>query len=204
MNFLLSFSQDSSAVFRLLSAGYWICLFFYSHPMFACGLPPASCMLVTSWAIYTYFQNEVCVCVCVCVRARVCERARVWSCPTLCNSVDCSPLVSSVHGIFQVRIVECVAISFSRGSSQSRNQTCISCVSCIGRWILYQLHQLGSPSGMINLVKLIFPPWLASRNPGVFWKCRRGLRIQAHLNNNVVSYGLKYYQGDTGIENKIT
>ena len=92
----------------------------------------------------------------------------------------------------------------ARGSSQSRNQTCISCVSCIGRWILYQLHQLGSPSGVINLVKLIFPPWLASRNPGVFWKCRRGLRIQAHLNNNVVSYGLKYYQGDTGIENKIT
>ena len=154
MNVLLSFSQDSSAVFRLLSAGYWICLFFYSHPMFACGLPPASCMLVTSWAIYTYFQNEVCVYVCV--------YARVRSCPTLCNSVDCSPIVSSVHGIFQARILECVAISFSRGSSQSRNQTCISCVSCIGRWILYQLHQLGSPSRVINLVKLIFLPWLAS------------------------------------------
>ena len=153
---------------------------------------------------FIHISRMKCVCVCVCVCTRVCVRARVWSCPTLCNSVDCSPLVSSVHGIFQVRIVECVAISFSRGSSQSRNQTCISCVSCIGRWILYQLHQLGSPSGMINLVKLIFPPWLASRNPGVFWKCRRGLRIQAHLNNNVVSYGLKYYQGDTGIENKIT
>ena len=129
MNVLLSFSQDSSAVFRLLSAGYWICLFFYSHPMFACGLPPASCMLVTSWAIYTYFQNEVCVYVCVC--------ARVRSCPTLCNSVDCSPIVSSVHGIFQARILECVAISFSRGSSlviqwlrlHAANAVCLGSIS---------------------------------------------------------------------------
>ena len=39
-----------------------------------------------------------------------------------------------VHGIFQGRILEWGAISFSRGSSQSRDQTC---VSWIGRWILY-------------------------------------------------------------------
>ena len=44
------------------------------------------------------------------------------------------PLGSSVHGIFQARILEWVAISFSRGSSQPRDQTCIS---CIDRWILY-------------------------------------------------------------------
>ena len=156
-------------------------------PPFACRLPPASSMFVTSWSVNTYFQNGVCVWVCVCV----CVHAHAWSCPTLCNSMDCSPLGSSVHRIFQARILEWVAISFSRGSSQSRNQTCISCVSCFGRRILYQLHQLGSPSRVINLVKLIFPPWLASPNPDVFWKCRRGLRIQAHLNNNVVSYGLK-------------
>ena len=47
---------------------------------------------------------------------------------------DCSPLGSSVHGIFQARILEWVAISFSRGSSWSRGQTCIS---RIGRRILY-------------------------------------------------------------------
>ena len=45
---------------------------------------------------------------------------------------------SSVHGIFQARILEWVAISFSRGSSQLRHQTCISCSSCIGRQILYE------------------------------------------------------------------
>ena len=39
-------------------------------------------------------------------------------CPTLCNPTDCSPPGSSVHGILQVRILEWVAIPFSRGSSQ--------------------------------------------------------------------------------------
>ena len=41
------------------------------------------------------------------------------------------------HGISQARILEWVAISFSRGSSRPRDQTPVSCVSCIGRWILY-------------------------------------------------------------------
>ena len=40
-----------------------------------------------------------------------------WLCPTLCNPMDCSPPSSSVHGISQARILEWVAISFSRGSS---------------------------------------------------------------------------------------
>ena len=52
-------------------------------------------------------------------------------CPTLCNPIDCSPPGSSVHMIFLGRILEWVAISFSRGSSQSRNQTRASCISCI-------------------------------------------------------------------------
>ena len=48
--------------------------------------------------------------------------------------MDCSPPVSSIHGIFQARILEWVAMPFSRASSQPRDQTCIS---CIGRQILY-------------------------------------------------------------------
>ena len=39
------------------------------------------------------------------------------SCPTLCDPRDCSPLVSSVHGIVQARILEWVALPSSRGSS---------------------------------------------------------------------------------------
>ena len=59
------------------------------------------------------------------------------SCPTLGNPMDYSLLDSSVHGIFQARILEWVAISFSRGSSRPRDWTRVSCVSCTGTWILY-------------------------------------------------------------------
>ena len=50
------------------------------------------------------------------------------SCPTLFDPVDCSPPGSSVHGISPARILEWVAVLFSRGSSPSRNQTCVSCM----------------------------------------------------------------------------
>ena len=46
--------------------------------------------------------------------------------------MDYSPPSSSIHGILQARILEWVAISFSRGSSWPRDQTHISCVSCTG------------------------------------------------------------------------
>ena len=42
--------------------------------------------------------------------------------------MDCNLPGSSVHGIFQARIVEGIAISFSRGSSQPRDWTCVSCI----------------------------------------------------------------------------
>ena len=57
--------------------------------------------------------------------------------PTLCNAMDCYQLDPSVHGILQVRILEWVAISSSRGSSWPRDWTQASCVSCMGRQILY-------------------------------------------------------------------
>ena len=47
-------------------------------------------------------------------------------CPTFCDPMDCIPPGSSVHGISQARVLEWVAISFSRGSSQCRDQTWIS------------------------------------------------------------------------------
>ena len=47
-------------------------------------------------------------------------------CPTVCNPLDCSLSGSSVHGILQARILEWVAISFSRGSSRPRDQTRVS------------------------------------------------------------------------------
>ena len=48
------------------------------------------------------------------------------SCPTLCNLMDCSPPGFSIHGILRARILEWIAISFSRASSRPRNQTQVS------------------------------------------------------------------------------
>ena len=52
----------------------------------------------------------------------------IQSCLTLCNPLDCSSPGSSVHGILQARVLEWVALSFSRGSSQS-SQTWVSCIA---------------------------------------------------------------------------
>ena len=74
------------------------------------------------------------------------------SCLTLCDPMDCSLPGSSVHGIYQVGILEQVAISYSRKSSRPRNQTRISCVSCISRWILYHCAII-EPQVPVNSVK---------------------------------------------------
>ena len=60
---------------------------------------------------------------------------------TLCDSTNCSPPGSSVHGVSQARILKWVAISFSRGSSQPRDQTHVSCWQADS----LPLSHLGSP-----------------------------------------------------------
>ena len=67
--------------------------------------------------IFYHSRNLFRVCVCVCVHA--CAQL----CPTLRNPKDYSPPGSSVHRISQAKVLEWVAISFSRGSSWIRNQT---------------------------------------------------------------------------------
>ena len=64
---------------------------------------------------------------------------------TFCDRMGCILPGSSVHGIFQARILEWVAMPSSRGSSQLRDQTHVSYVSYIGRWVLYHWYHLGSP-----------------------------------------------------------
>ena len=65
-------------------------------------------------------------CCCYCWAAN-----SLQSCLTLCDPMDCSPPGSSVHGIPQARILEWVAVPSSRGSSVPRDQTHVSCSSCI-------------------------------------------------------------------------
>ena len=50
---------------------------------------------------------------------------------TLCDSMDYSPSGSSVQGISQVRVLEQVAILYSRGSPRPRDGTCTSCISAL-------------------------------------------------------------------------
>ena len=59
------------------------------------------------------------------------------SCQTLWDLMGCSPLGFSVHGVSQARTQEWLAISYSRESFWPRDQTCVSGVSFIGRWIHY-------------------------------------------------------------------
>ena len=68
----------------------------------------------TTWEIYLSMKVKVLV-------------AQLY--PTLCNPMDCSPLGSSAHGILQARIMERVAIPFSRESSQPRGWTWVSCIA---------------------------------------------------------------------------
>ena len=84
------------------------------------------------------------------------------SCLTLCDSMDCSPPGSSVHGIFQARILEWVATPFSQGSSWPRDWTHVSCVSCIaGRffthWATNPTHCVPFPKSQLTLLLPRFP-----------------------------------------------
>ena len=68
-------------------------------------------------------------------------------CSTLCDPMGCNPPGSSVSGVLQARILEWVAICFSRGSSQPRDRTWVSHIE--GR--LYYLSHQETPSTIINL-----------------------------------------------------
>ena len=71
------------------------------------------------------------------INTYICASSVIQSCLTLCGPTDRSPLGSSLHGIFQAKILEWVSKPSSRGSSKPWDQTPVSCVSCTGRWILY-------------------------------------------------------------------
>ena len=136
------------------------------------------------------------------------------SCSTLCDSTDCSLPGSSAHGIFQARVLEWLAISFSRGSSRPRDWTQISCIvgrrfpiwvtrevkTCItvqGTFVFYYLFILTTPHGMWDLSS-------QTRN----WTCApcigsRVLTIRPHgkypptpQKNVMKKFTLKWYKND--------
>ena len=81
------------------------------------------------WKNHHFFSESIhkqfvlCVCVCVHVCAHVCTCTHARLCLTLCNPMD-----SSIHGVFQARMLKWVTISSSRGSSRRRDGTHVSCM----------------------------------------------------------------------------
>ena len=74
------------------------------------------------------------------------------SCPTLCDPMDCSLPGSYVHGIFQAKVLEWVAISFSRGSSWPRDRTQISHI--VGRcFTIWAIRQVPKPAASSHLTR---------------------------------------------------
>ena len=61
-----------------------------------------------------------------------------------CNSMNCSPAGSSVHGEISMQERQSSLPFPPPGISQPRDQTCVPYVACLGRWIHYHWHQLGS------------------------------------------------------------
>ena len=93
-----------------------------------------------------------------------CVCSVVQSCPTLCNPMDCSLPGSSVHGISQARILEWIAISSSRGSSQPRDQTCTSTLA--GRF--FTTEPAGKPVATSNchfITPLFYHFWRRQWHP---------------------------------------
>ena len=97
----------------------------------------ASLSSTISWSLLRFMSIELMmpsnhcilrgpVLLCVCTKS-------LQSCPTFCDSIDCSLPGSSVNEIFQERILEWVVISCSRESFQPRDRTCVSCIFCTGR-----------------------------------------------------------------------
>ena len=93
-----------------------------------------------------------------------CCKLSCFTCVGLFDSKDCSPSGSSIHAISQARILEWVAIYFSRGSSLPRDQTsisCVSCISCIDRQVLTTrpLRQESEEVKSLSCVRLFSSPW---------------------------------------------
>ena len=101
---------------KKLSAFRWCT----SRPPNSAAASPCGCFEHLNWNVW-------------CVKSTCLYAKSLQSCPTLCHPMDCSPPGSSLHGVFQARILEWVAMASSRGSSRPRDRTHVSCVSCAGR-----------------------------------------------------------------------
>ena len=122
------------------------------------------------------------------------------SCLTLCDPMDCSLSVSSIHGIFQARVLEWVAISFSRGSSRPRNQTRLPRIA--GRrftvWATREAGTKGICCLFFTLEQFYFS--LSLSLSFFFWLCFKSsnlLNLQIQLSVTLTNFISTYYMPRT-------
>ena len=114
-----SFKKYIFLIYISISFEFDICIILYAHI--------TSIYVMFTWQAglsvnFQYLLNPALDTSCLCTKL-------LQSCPTLCNPVDHNLPSSSVRGILRARILEWVAIPFSRGSSQPRKGTGVSCVA---------------------------------------------------------------------------
>ena len=102
----------------------------------------------------------------------------IQSCLTLCDPMDCGLPGSPVHGIYQARILEWVAFPFSRGSSQSKDQTHISCIA-----------------GGFFTIWATKTPGTVSRDP--LTVALQGVQVKTHAFRNMTLKNLHYHIQNT-------
>ena len=95
----------------------------------------AKCLFIARLCASNDGKQHGCVCVCVCV----CKSRQLS--PTLCNPMTVACQAPLPMGILQARILEWIAIPSSRGSSPPRDQTHVSCGSCMQANSLPWIHQ---------------------------------------------------------------
>ena len=100
-------------------------------------------------------------------------------------------LCSSVYVVFQARIMEQVVISFYRERSQPRDRTCVSCILCIGRWILYHCTTLEAHFKRGSSIK-------GTSQPSVYFVIKRWCCHQWKSNHQ-----LKIFKSKWGIWEKV-
>ena len=140
----------------------------------------------------------------------VCVQLLSHVCVTLCDPLDCSLPGSSVHGIFLGKNTGVDCISYSRGSSWPRDESCVSCVFCISRWILYHCSTW---EALINqyLIHVGLFRWLGGKESAC--QCRRFWRhgsdpwvgkIAGGGNGNPLQYSCldRFWQGSNPMDER--
>ena len=157
----------STSPSHLLLAGRGVCVRAPRITGWRCPfhLPGEANPLAATTAVFTYVFEKLTVLPWALQHSSRVKVLVIQSCPTLCDPMDRSPPGSSVHGIPQARVLEWVAIPFSRGSSQPRDWILVSCTA--GNSLLFE-PPMSSPA----FISYQGVKWPVCSSPRVFIKTK--------------------------------